>query len=241
MFTVKRAIIIAAGFGSRMGALTQDTPKPMLKVHGERIIDNTIRKLIENGIEEIHVVVGYHKERFQEVKEVFPQIDLIENPYFETCNNISSLYVARDYLEECMILEGDQYFFSAAPLAREFEHTEYNAFWVNEPSVEWIAEVDQKGRITVCHENGADRGWLFYGVSRWTSEDGRKLKRCLEYEFEINNTRNCYWDRVPVFLYPEQFEIFIRKGSPYDRVELDNIRELAAVDDHYAAMLEVRT
>ena len=91
---------MAAGFGSRMGALTQDTPKPMLKVHGERIIDNTIRKLIENGIEEIHVVVGYHKERFQEVKEVFPQIDLIENPYFETCNNISSLYVARDYLEE---------------------------------------------------------------------------------------------------------------------------------------------
>ena len=58
MYTVKRAIIMAAGKGHRMGVLTQDTPKPMLRVRGERMICRTIRFLLENGIEEIHIVVG---------------------------------------------------------------------------------------------------------------------------------------------------------------------------------------
>ena len=238
MYTVKRAIIMAAGKGHRMGVLTQDTPKPMLRVRGERMICRTIRFLLENGIEEIHIVVGYKKERFQEVLNEFPLVRLIDNPYYDTCNNISSVYVAREHLEDCMILEGDQYFFSPAPLARDFEHTEYNAYWQDATTVEWLAEEDENGKIIGCSDMGGEKGWLFYGVSRWTAEDGRRLQRDIEKTFEEEMVRDCYWDCVPFYLHPEGYEIYLRKVNREDRVELDSIEELAAVDPGYKVFLK---
>ena len=103
---VKRAIIMAAGIGQRMQPLTLETPKPLVRVRGERMIDTVVRALRENGITEIHVVVGYKKEQFEAWAREWPGVDLIENPFYGTCNNISSLYVARAYLGECIILDG---------------------------------------------------------------------------------------------------------------------------------------
>ena len=61
---VKRAIIMAAGIGKRMQPLTFETPKPLVKVNGTRMIDTVINGLHEHGIYEIYVVVGHLKEQF---------------------------------------------------------------------------------------------------------------------------------------------------------------------------------
>ena len=94
MQRVKRAIIMAAGIGKRMQPVTLYTPKPLVKVNGVRMIDTVIKGLHANGISEIYVVVGYLKEKFGCLKAEYPELTLIENPYYDTCNNISSLYVA---------------------------------------------------------------------------------------------------------------------------------------------------
>ena len=104
MYQAKRAIIMAAGKGERMHPLTEKTPKPLIRVNGRRMIDSVIEGLRENGITEIYVVTGHLKEQFEVLKAKYPGVQLIENPYYETCNNISSLYVAREHLEDCMIL-----------------------------------------------------------------------------------------------------------------------------------------
>ena len=134
-----------------------------------------------------------------------------------------------------MILEGDQYFFSPAPLARDFEHTEYNAYWQDRPTVEWLAEADESGKIIGCSDTGGEKGWLFYGVSRWTAEDGRRLRRDIETTFEKEKIRDCYWDCVPFYLHPEGYEIYLRKVNPEDRVELDSLEDLAAIDPSYGS------
>ena len=108
MHKVERAIILAAGMGKRMNPVTLQTPKPLVKVNGIRMIDTAIRGLHYNGITEIYIVVGYLKEQFQELLKEYLGITLIENPFYATCNNISSLYVARDFLENAIILDGDQ-------------------------------------------------------------------------------------------------------------------------------------
>ena len=235
MYRVKRAIIMAAGRGSRMRELTEHTPKPMLRVNGVRIIDTMIRGLLENGIKEIIVIVGYLKERFQEIADEYPEVRLIENPYYETCNNISSIYVVRDLLEEAMILEGDQYFRSSEPLKAEFEHSGYNGFRQEKPSKEWICELDGEGRIIACHTEGSDSGlgYEMQGVSRWTPEDARKLKALLEEEFEVRQNHDVYWDNIPMLIHRDAFELYLRKVDKDTRVELDTVEELAKVDPSY--------
>ena len=86
---VKKAIIMAAGIGKRMWPLTLEIPKPLIKVNGIRMIDTIVSALNVNGIREIYVVVGYLKEQFYEWAKDKKDICIIENPYFNTCNNIS--------------------------------------------------------------------------------------------------------------------------------------------------------
>ena len=98
---------MAAGEGRRMRPLTYEIPKPMVPVNGTRMIDTVIRGLHENGISEIYVVVGYLKDQFRCLEQEYSGLQLIDNPWYDTCNNISSLYAAREHLEDCMILDGD--------------------------------------------------------------------------------------------------------------------------------------
>lgn len=236
MNRVKRAIIMAAGTGKRMQPLTFKTPKPLVRVNGVRMIDTVIQGLHENGIEEIYVVTGHLKEKFEILKSENPGVRLIENPYYETCNNISSLYVARDYIEDAMILDGDQMIYNADILAPKFECSGYNAVWTDGETKEWLLTV-KDGIITSCSRDGGRRGWQLYSISRWTAEDGRKLKRHLEIEFEEKRNRQIYWDDVALFCYPQAYRLGIREMESNDMAEIDSLEELAAVDASYASLV----
>lgn len=93
MHTVRRAIVMAAGTGKRMRPLTLHTPKPLVRVGQVRMIDTILHGLWQNGIHEIYVVVGYLEEQFRDLPQEYPGLQLINNKYYDSCNNISSLYV----------------------------------------------------------------------------------------------------------------------------------------------------
>lgn len=235
--TVKRAIIMAAGFGNRMKPITLETPKPMVKVNGKRMIDTVIDALHENGIFEIYIVVGYLKEKFEELKETYPDITLIENPYFDTCNNISSLYVARNFIEDAIILDGDQIIYNRSIVKSDFEKSGYNAVWTDEETDEWLMQVENN-TVTSCSRTGGKSGWQLYSISRWTKEDGQKLKRHLEVEFEEKKNTQIYWDDVAMFCYPKEYNLGIMEMQANDIVEVDNFEELLAIDSSYEKYLE---
>lgn len=219
-----------------MRPLTLTTPKPLVRVHGERMLDSIIRALHQNGIREIHVVTGYLRECFAGLPEEFPGLHLIDNPWYASCNNISSLYAAREYLEDSIILDGDQIIRNPAVLSREFTRSGYNAVWRDGFTGEWLLRTDSDGIVTSCSRTGGSGGWQLYSVSRWTAEDGRKLKKHLEAEFEHGN-RGIYWDDVALFCHPRDFRLGIREMAPEDVLEIDSLEELAAEDTAYRPLV----
>ena len=232
---VKRAIIMAAGIGKRMQPLTFETPKPLVKVNGVRMIDTVVDGLRENGICEIYVVVGHLKEQFFEWgKEKGVQI--IENPYYDTCNNISSLYVAREHLGDCIILDGDQIIYNPAILDPHFTLSGYNAVWCEGETNEWLMDVED-GVVKSCSRTGGSHGWQLFSISRWTAEDGERLRRHLEYEFARGN-RQIYWDDVAMFCHFKDYKLGIREMKNSDIIEIDGLDELVAIDHSYQSYLQ---
>ena len=97
-YKVDGAVILAAGFGSRFVPLTFETPKGLLKVFGERMIERQIRQLREAGIEDITVVVGYLKEKFEYLIDKY-QVKLLYNPEYSCKNTLATVYHARKLLQ----------------------------------------------------------------------------------------------------------------------------------------------
>ena len=224
---------MAAGVGERMKPITDETPKPLIKVNGTRMIDSVIDALHNNGITEIYIVIGHLKDKFDVLNEKYNDLIFIDNPYYKTSNNISSLYMARNHIKNSIILDGDQIIYDESILKPEFDLSGYNAVWTEEETKEWLMTVEN-GIVKNCNRTGGNKGWQLYSISRWNSSDGGKLKRYLEIEFEENKNTKIYWDDIPMFCYPQEFELGITKMNKGDVVEIDSVEELIQIDNSYS-------
>ena len=236
MNRARRAIIVAAGLGNRMHPVTDRIPKPLVPVNGVRMIDTILTALRDNGITEIYVVVGYRKEAFAALPEEYPGLTLIENPDYETANNISSLYYARAHLEDVVILDGDQIIRDKTILTPEFSRSGYCCISTEAPTQEWVLTLEGD-TVTGCSRTGSDAGgWELHSVSFWSKEDGAKLARHLETDYVENQRTDIYWDDVALFCHPEDYRLGIRPISRDSLLEIDSYEELCEIDPSYRAL-----
>lgn len=230
MSKIDNAIIMAAGFGTRMRPLTYETPKPLIPVHGQPMIESVIAGLHQNNIEDITVVVGYLGEQFNYLPTKYPGIKLISNPYYDRYNNISSLYVAQNELKNTVILDGDQLIMNPQILRREFKNSGYAGTKINGWSDEWIMHIDEQNKIVSCDRDGNDHGWRLYSLSKWTAEDSKKLKVYLTQDFENNERHDIYWDDIAMFEHFDDFSLEMMPINADDIVEIDSIDQLKKVN-----------
>ncbi|SVB30200.1 uncharacterized protein METZ01_LOCUS183054, partial [marine metagenome] len=104
---VRRAVILAAGRGNRLHALTGDTPKCLTEIVGEPILERALHALASLGIAEAVVVIGHMGAMVRSrIGPRFDGIDIlyVEAPDYATTNNIRSLWDARDYLDQDLVL-----------------------------------------------------------------------------------------------------------------------------------------
>lgn len=230
-YRVKRAIILAAGFGSRLAPVTLNTPKPLVEANGKRIIDTLLDALIEKGIEDIYIVRGYKKDKFDELLPKYPTLHFIDNEMFNVTNNISSLIKALNYIDCCYICEADL-LISNKDLIRKYEFTtNYLGCKVNETD-DWC--FTKKGKYISQYQMGGEDCYLAYGISYWNEADSQKLKADLPKMFSSRGGKEAFWDFVALKQYKKKYQIEIRECGKFDIEEIDNFSELVALDPSYA-------
>ena len=239
-YRVKRAVIIAAGFGARLVPITLNTPKPLVRVKGKRIIDTLLDAIVAAGIEEIVIVRGYLGEQFDQLLYCYPNITFIENPLYNEANNISSILAAKSLLENAYVFEADL-FLSNPRLVRRYEYTSSFLGIPVKTSADWCFTV-KKGKILSQVSDGRavaeslSEGVTLYqevGISYWTAEDGRRIKDDVERVFASENGKNRYWDQVVFVDCAGEYDVEIRPCRADDIVEIDSYRELCAIDEQY--------
>lgn len=229
-----KAIILAAGIGRRLCPITNTTPKPLIEVGGTKMIETLLDALVKNEIENIIIVTGHLKEKFNYLTEKYNHISItfLENPYYADCNNISSLYIARDYLGDCIITDGDMIIHNPKILNPHFDASGYCSAWT-EDTDEWLQTIDDEDYVLSCSRTGGHKGWQLYSISFWTNEDGTKLRRHLEKTFERDANTNIFWDDIPMFCFKEEYHLKIRRINAEDLIEIDSLYELCALDSSY--------
>ena len=111
-----KAVILAAGLGSRLRPITNDVPKCMVPVNGIRIIDKQIDNLLQNDVNEIYVVDGYLADVLtNHLKKYYPQVHIVSNPRYSETNNMYSLFLTAQYVKgtEFLLMNADVYYDSS--------------------------------------------------------------------------------------------------------------------------------
>ncbi|MCL2764397.1 MAG: NTP transferase domain-containing protein [Treponema sp.] len=229
MYKVDNAIILAAGFGSRFVPVTYELPKGLVPVRGEPLLERQIKQLLEKGIDEIYIVVGYLKEKFEYLIDKYG-VKLIYNPEYAVKNNLSSVYYARRHLKNSYILSADNWM--EKNIFNSFEEKNwYSCVYRSGTTSEWCVKTDDCGLIKSITIGGCD-SWVMYGPVFISCEFSGKFIVKIEEYFQKPGTENYMWENVLIDEL-KQFSIYINM-QPSDNVyEFETLEELREFDPCY--------
>ena len=225
---VDNAIIMAAGTASRFAPLSYEKPKALIEVRGEVLIERQIRQLREAGIEEVVVVTGYKAEQFEYLKDKYGVV-LINNPYYLTRNNNSSIYAAREYIKNSYICSSDNYFITN-PFESDVDESYYAAVYIEGETGEWCISEDD-GWIKNVKVGGQD-SWVMLGHVFWSESFSRSFLHILEDEYEWPETADKLWETIYIE-HINELPMKIRKYPADFIFEFDTLDELREFDTSY--------
>ncbi len=232
-YRVKKAVILAAGFGSRMMPATKDKPKPMVTVNGKRIIETLLDALVKAEIKDITIIRGYKGEKFDELLTRYPFIKFINNLDYDKYNNISSAILAKDcFIGGSYLCEADLYI-SNPDVITKYQYTSNILGSWSLQTDDWSFKLDSSGHIT-NYQKGNTYCWNYYGISYWTLEDCKKLNRDWRKYYIASEDKDIFWEQVPLQLNMNDYQVEVRPCNKSDIIEIDNYYELAQLDSSYA-------
>lgn len=226
-YKVKNACFLAAGFGSRLVPITLNTPKPLVRVHGIRIIDTLLDACLAAGIENIYIVRGYLKEQFDQLLEKYPMIHFIDNPLYNETNNISSALLLGDKIANTYMFEADL-FLNNPDLITPYQ---YRSNYLGIPvkrSDDYCIQV-KNGRI-VGSTLGGVNCYQIVGITYWNEHDGKVLQQHIKETFEMPGGKEKFFGGCVDL---KETYMGVRDCSFEDVVKIDTFKELQAIDPIY--------
>lgn len=229
------AILMASGLGSRMRPLTNTKPKPLIEVCETPMIETVIAALNKAKVENIFIVVGYLGDQFSYLADKYNNVSIIRNTDYETINNISSIYYAREELKksDVYICEADLYISDEDILSRvDKSKSGYCGIMVEGHSEDWVFEQDSKGFITRVGKVGDDC-YNMCGLSYFKKEQAVAIAEEIERVYgKEGQYENLFWDDA-VNNIVEKLKLVVFPVDAEQIVEIDTVAELEEVNEKF--------
>ena len=218
----KNAIILAAGFGMRMVPINTETPKGLLEIKGERLIECTIRQLHEVGITEIYIVVGFMKEQYEYLIDEYG-VDLIVAPDYTSKNNLHSLKTAADHLSNSYIIPCDIWC-EKNPYSRNELYSWYMVSdLVDDDST---VRVNRKQELVVQKEQAGGNAMI--GICYLLEAEAETVRERLEELGRDSRYDGTFWEET---LYQkDRMIVTARVVHAADAVEINTYEQLREID-----------
>lgn len=233
-----RALILAAGLGTRLAPITNDRPKSLVPVNGTPILMKQIDNLYKNGIYNIIIISGYKADILERaVHEIYPEIQIVESANYATTNNMYSAYLGRAALEnhEFLMMNADVYY-DASVIKALISCESPNAIVtdIGRYLEESMKVVEKNGRLVAISKQITPEDALGASIDvyKFSAEGGHAFfAKCAEYIEEKKKLR--LWSEVALNDILGEIEF---KACPLDGrwFEIDNHEDLAAAEKLFA-------
>lgn len=183
----QRAVILAAGYGMRMVPINTETPKGLLEINGEPLIERIIKQLKQVNIHEIYVVVGFMKEKYEYLIDIY-NVKLIYNPEYSSKNNLHSLKYVKNYLNDSYIIPCDIWC-RHNPFSKNESHSWY--------MVSDLADKEhcekENNRLEMLSKKDTD---FMIGIAYLLKEDADIVIKRLNTMCKNSKYDDCFWEET---------------------------------------------
>lgn len=226
----RNAIIMAAGTSSRFVPLSAECPKGLVEVKGEVLIERQIRQLIEAGITDISLVVGYKADMFDYLRGKYG-VKIVLNEDFARYNNTSSLIRVIDKLNNTFVCSSDNYFPENVFL-KDSEDSYYSTLYAEGDTNEYCVTTNADDYITDVRVGGRD-AWYMVGHVFFNQEFSEAFRRIMIEEYKKDTTKQGYWEDLYIRYMDQLPKMKINRYKKGEIQEFDSLDELRMFDSSY--------
>ena len=228
-YKVTNAVILAAGKSKRFKPISDYCPKGLSIVKGEVLVERQIKQLQAVGISDITLVVGYKKEMFFYLADKY-NVKIVVNEQYDTQDNVSSLRLVLDQLDNTYICSVDNYY--PENLFNTYEYRGfYSTIYVENNSDEWVVRTDEAGLINDVNI-GAPSGHIMLGFVYFDREFSENFRRVIHDVEGIDEYNHHVWEYL-YMKYLDTLKLEIKEFDTNSILEFDTIDDAINFDESF--------
>lgn len=227
---VTTAVIMAAGLGTRFGKYTKRIPKGFIKCGDKSMVERSIDTLIDCGISRIIIGTGYHKEMYENLRSIYPEVECVFSPRYAETNSMYTLYNCREAIgdDDFLLLESDLIFEKKA-ITSLLECPEPDVMLISPVTKfqdQYYVEYGEGNRLTNCStvETELDAKGELVGIHKLSSWFYSLM--CDDYAGKVESMPKLGYEYQLLYMSKEIRKVYVLKVDGLKWYEIDDPDDL---------------
>ena len=233
---VKSAVIMAAGLGTRFGKMTETVPKGFVECGGMSMVERSIQTLIDCGIERIIIGTGYLKEKYEALKEIYPQIECVFSPRYAETNSMYTLWNCREVIgdDDFLLLESDLVYEKKAIMSL-LECPEPDIMLITPVTKfqdQYYVEYGEGNQLTRCStvETELDAKGELVGIHKLSNPFYHAM--CEDYAKKVEDKPKLGYEYELLTMSQETMKVYVLRVEGLKWYEIDDVDDLNYAEQH---------